>query len=521
MPAYLHPGVYVEEVPSPAKSIEGAATSTAVFVGETERGPLTPTKIVGREDFTRIYGGYVRKEGANTHPVTLAYALDGFYGNGGVTAYVQRVVDNAQTAVGNRAVGAGNNVIRVDARSPGAWSLDLKVAVANSSDGDVNRFRLVVVYRAPGAAADQIVESWDRLSSTAGDESYVVDVLRRSSFVSVDAAQVAGRPPNDANQAQPTDAQLIAASVALAGGAGGNAVAVQADYTTALGRLDEVTDAAMLVVPAPIDGSNGLAGDVANAALAYAVARKQQDLFCVADLPRNANLATAQDAVTAALGQYANYTKTDYGAVYFPWVEVSDPNGVGLDPIQMVPPSGHVAGLYARTDGRRGIWKAPAGLEATLGGVRRLEYRLLDEHQDELNPRGVNALRNRPAGGNVIWGARTLRPNSEWRYINVRRTAMFLRKSIHDGIQWAVFEGNDEPLWAALRLVVGGFMEQQYRQGAFAGSTTKEAYFVKCDAETTPEPDRVAGIVNLWVGFAPLRPAEFVIVRLSQIVNQK
>jgi phage tail sheath protein FI len=186
----------------------------------------------------------------------------------------------------------------------------------------------------------------------------------------------------------------------------------------------------------------------------------------------------------------------------------------------VVPPSGFVAGLYARTDARRGVWKAPAGLDATVLGVRRLEYKLLDGHQDELNPLGVNALRVHATGGAVVWGSRTMRPDSEWRYIPVRRTAIFLRKSIFNGIQWAVFEPNGEDLWASLRLTITSFMDQLFRQGAFAGKTPREAYFVKCDADTTPEADRIAGVVNVWVGFAPLRPAEFVVVKLSQIVNQ-
>jgi len=186
-----------------------------------------------------------------------------------------------------------------------------------------------------------------------------------------------------------------------------------------------------------------------------------------------------------------------------------------------VAPSSYVAGLYARIDQRRGVWKAPAGLEASLLGVNRITYKLLDTHQDELNPLGVNALRPMPQGGNVAWGARTMKPSGPWRYIPVRRMAIFLRSSIYNGIQWAVFEPNGHELWANLRLTIEGFMEQLFRQGAFAGATAREAYFVKCDEETTPEVDQVAGIVNVWVGFAPLRPAEFVVVKLSQIVKQQ
>jgi hypothetical protein len=143
-------------------------------------------------------------------------------------------------------------------------------------------------------------------------------------------------------------------------------------------------------------------------------------------------------------------------------------------------------------------------------------WNLLDKHQDDLNPQGVNCIRLIPGAGTVIWGARTLRPSSEWRYVPVRRTAMFLRKSIFNGIQWAVFEPNDEDLWTSLRATIAAFMETQFRNGAFAGTSSREAYFVKVDSETTTEIDQAAGIVNVLVGFAPLRPAEFVVVKLSQ-----
>ena len=210
------------------------------------------------------------------------------------------------------------------------------------------------------------------------------------------------------------------------------------------------------------------------------------------------------------------HTSSNFAALYFPHLVISDVVGVGRNPTTVVPPAGYVAGLFARTDGRRGVWKAPAGTEATLNSTLALEFELNDLHSDELNPNGVNALRAIPGAGRVVWGARTMQTNSEWRYVPVRRTAIFLRTSIYNGIQWAVFEPNDEPLWASLRTSIGGFMEIQFRNGAFAGRTSDEAYLVKVDAETTTEIDQAAGIVNILVGFAPLRPAEFVVVKLSQ-----
>jgi phage tail sheath protein FI len=201
-------------------------------------------------------------------------------------------------------------------------------------------------------------------------------------------------------------------------------------------------------------------------------------------------------------------------------VFVSDPVGSGGNPMIAVSPAAIMAGVYARTDQQRGVWKAPAGTPATLTGALRLEFDIQDIQQDIMNPVGINALRNIPGVGAVSWAARTMVPASQWRYIPVRRMAMFLRKSIYNGIQFAVFEGNDETLWSNLRGQIKDFMEKLFRQGAFAGSSSQEAYFVKCDGETTTPDDQAAGVCNILVGFAPVRPAEFIVVKLNQVVSQ-
>jgi uncharacterized protein len=208
--------------------------------------------------------------------------------------------------------------------------------------------------------------------------------------------------------------------------------------------------------------------------------------------------------------------------LYFPRLRQPDPkrdNQIGD-----FAPCGAIAGLYGRTDSTRGVWKAPAGLAASLVGVPELSVPLNDAENGELNPLGVNCLRTMPAAGRVCWGARTLagddRLTSEWKYVPVRRTALFIEESLYRGTQWVVFEPNDEPLWAQIRLNVGSFMHNLFRQGAFQGKTPQEAYFVKCDRETTTQNDIDLGIVNIVVGFAPLKPAEFVIVTLQQIAGQ-
>jgi len=188
------------------------------------------------------------------------------------------------------------------------------------------------------------------------------------------------------------------------------------------------------------------------------------------------------------------------------------------------PPCGYVAGIYARTDASRGVWKAPAGTEASLVGVLGPKHLLTDDENGVLNPKAINCIRALPIYGTVLWGARTLHGHdergSEWKYIPVRRTALFLEESLFRALTWVVFEPNDEPLWAQIRLNVGAFMHDLFRQGAFQGKTPQEAYFVKCDKETTTQNDINRGIVNIVVGFAPLKPAEFVILKIQQIAGQ-
>jgi phage tail sheath protein FI len=277
---------------------------------------------------------------------------------------------------------------------------------------------------------------------------------------------------------------------------------------TGLYALDGVDLFNLLCLPGVSD-----AGVLADAA-AYCEERRA---FLIADPPET---VTTRDAMEA-YAQGTALPKSDHAAVYFPWVYVADPtNGRP----RRSAPSGTVAGVYARTDATRGVWKAPAGTDATLAGVQGLTSRLTDREQGTLNPIGVNALRQLPIYGLVAWGARTLRGAdalaSEYKYVPVRRLALFLEESLYRGLHWVVFEPNDEPLWAQIRLNVGSFLHGLFRQGAFQGTTPRDAYFVKCDRETTTQNDVNLGVVNVVVGFAPLKPAEFVIIRIQQIAGQ-
>lgn len=245
---------------------------------------------------------------------------------------------------------------------------------------------------------------------------------------------------------------------------------------------------------------------------------EERRAFFVIDSPPAA--VTPEQMVTVASG--TDLPKSDHAAVYYPWLYIADPLKNGK--LRLTPPSGTIAGLYARTDGDRGVWKAPAGTEANLVGVQALNHVLTDGENGSLNPLGVNCLRTFPVYGAVSWGARTLRGadqmTSEYKYVPVRRLALFLEESLYRGTQWVVFEPNDEPLWAQIRLNLGAFMNSLFRQGAFQGKTPREAYLVKCDRETTTQDDINRGVVNILVAFAPLKPAEFVVIKIQQLAGQ-
>ena len=300
-------------------------------------------------------------------------------------------------------------------------------------------------------------------------------------------------------------------------------IGIEADFTGiyALEKVDlfnllSIPDAtrAQAGNPSALD-PNVKPNDIFSAAETYCNKRRA---FLLIDPPPDVN-----DVDSAADWKSSTLTVHDKnGAAFFPRLRLGDPlNDFNL---RTFAPSGVVAGVYARTDGARGVWKAPAGVEATLTGVQGLVYKLTDDENGALNPLGLNCFRNFPIYGNVLWGARTLvgtdAEGSEWKYVPVRRMALYLEESLYRGTKWVVFEPNDEPLWAQIRLNINAFMQSLFRQGAFQGKTPREAYLVKCDKETTTQDDINRGIVNILVGFAPLKPAEFVIIKIQQLAGQ-
>lgn len=373
------------------------------------------------------------------------------------------------------------------------------------------------------SCAKETVDGKDRLLLTSGstsDENSSVRVQGASSdnvaaafklgaaYGGVSEDALAVRRPALADSIQVGDAKVTSPVSAVTAGTDGSADMTEQDYAAAFTRFDAITDFSLLAVPGI--GTTTMV----DLGMEYCANRELQDLFYIGEMTQDDDEPAEAEAFRKILNQ-----NNSYGAVYFPWVKALDPSGKSAEPV-LLPPSGYMAGLYARTDAKRGVWKAPAGTEAALNGTVGLAVNLTDVQQGNLNNLNINCIRRFDGSGIVSWGARTITSDTEWNYVPVRRMANMLRVSIYNGIQWAVFEPNDEDLWGQLRLNLTSFMMTLYRKGAFQGASPEDAFFVKCDNETTTQDDIDQGVVNVLVGFAPLKPAEFVVVRISQKAGQ-
>jgi phage tail sheath protein FI len=337
------------------------------------------------------------------------------------------------------------------------------------------------------------------------------------------AKALAAKPPVPADI---TTAQAAVATATAMGGKPSDSLTPTVyegseDDKTGLFALAKADLFNLLCIPPDLRGGD-TDSSVYQAAMAYCASRRA---MLIVDSPAawNANKETAAATARAGLDALGlSGVEARNAALYFPRVLEADPLREGQ--IDMFVPCGIVAGVMARTDTQRGVWKAPAGLDASLSGIQGLAVNLNDAENGMLNPLGINCLRSFPINGRVVWGARTLRGADqladEYKYVPVRRLALYIEESLYRGTQWVVFEPNDEPLWAQIRLNVGAFMHNLFRQGAFQGTTPREAYFVKCDKESTTQNDINLGIVNIVVGFAPLKPAEFVVIKLQQMAGQ-
>lgn len=513
--APTYPGVYIEEVPSQVRTIAGVATSMTAFIGRALRGPVDhPVVIQSYADFQRRFGGLWRES-------MMSYAVQHYFLNGGAQAVIVRVFnDDGAGAAATHArfdLAAGGDELVLRAADPGSWGDNLVVTVDHdtSDAGDTSLFNVTVNEVVGGEL--RATESFRNLSADPDSPRFVTRVLEQQSRM----VRVVGDAPDGRPDA-------VAAATPDQDGEDGEAVGfdqVADESALSAGRRGiwalEGTDIFNLLCIPPYTRDSDVDVESWTAALAYCRTRRA---MLIVDPPSGwTDPEAVLDGTTGVDGSASPVPPRDPNAsLYFPRVRMADP--LQENRLETFAPCGLVAGIHARVDATRGVWKAPAGQEATLFGVREMAYRLTDGENGRLNPLAMNALRTFPVTGHVVWGARTTRGAdrlaSEWKYIPVRRLALFMEESLYRGTQWVIFEPNDEPLWAQIRLNVGAFMHNLFRQGAFQGSTPRDAYFVKCDAETTTQNDIDRGIVNLLVGFAPLKPAEFLIIRISQIAGE-
>lgn len=640
MPTYLHPGVYVEEIPSGAKPIEGVGTSTAAFVGYTTKGPMAePTLIFKWDAYDDQFGG-LRDTGKSAQGDPMGFAVYNFFLNGGTTAYIVRVTveDSADPAVGFLVnPHDSSQIIKFSSTNAGEWGNDLELRFALKDDSathftlkvgvlddeaefkEIERFTDLTVVDDSAADfieskvndASQLVQvevkdispylqgvsisqdlsaltdfsglndktmtitvdtSADRTVTFATDDfngattlaevatkiqlqvrgSVVANaavrdftcavknaqlVLTSGTHLATSAVVVTG-PGNGtdasidlllgvANDGTEQTGQeslnlLLAAAaneVSLSGGTNGT-LPDKAAYDSVFSAFEKYRDISIICLPGQTWNS---AGEQAIIDAAVAHAEKMKSRMVIIDPPVGTELKTEKSVVD--LG----FKPKTYSVVYYPWTKVANPfynaeTNPGVPVTVLVGPSSFAAGIWAKIDGRRGVWKAPAGVETSLLGVAGLQYLVEDGEQDSLNPLGINCLRRMPGFGPVVWGTRTLatKADPEWRYLPVRRTAIMIEQSIFNGIQWAVFEPNNHNLWASLRANVGSFMDGLFRAGAFQGEKASDGYFVRCGlGDTMTQGDIDRGQVIVIVGFAPLKPAEFVIVRIQQKVAQQ
>jgi len=487
---------------------------------------------------------YLRQFGGFRNDSFLTYAVRSFYDNGGKRLYIVRVLPKdaplpATLEQTGHLLSPPDPELPISAANPGLWGNSIWIAVADSSDGIATNFKLFVMLGAtPDEARRNVVESYDNVTFRSAHpadpepSNYVGTVVNNRSEYIAFTDVVSNRPINTPlTFSSPQVLQIQHLS------GGGDGTTADVDFIGAAARdnlvtgtglfaLDKITDVNLIAIPGQGDFVT------VNKGMEYCkFSRPLQDCFFIGDVgmvtdvpsARRENPVTTVRKVSEARAfatSSIDKSAGDYGAIYFPWVYASDPIGAGRNPRILLPPSGFMAGIYARIDNSRGVFKAPAGTEAGVAGALAPLVTVSDTEQDQLNPVMVNVIRTVPGSGLVGWGARTVGSDAEWRYISVRRTAIFLRVSIYYGIQWAVFEPNDEPLWASLRMNLRAFMMTQFRSGAFQGAKPDDAFFVKCDSSTTTQTDIDNGIVNILVGFAPLKPAEFVVLKLSQKVNQ-
>ncbi|MFA6465808.1 MAG: phage tail sheath C-terminal domain-containing protein [Desulfurivibrionaceae bacterium] len=501
MGEYLSPAVYVEEVSSGAKPIAGAGTSTGAFVGIAEVGPINQaTLITNWTQFVNTFGSFI----ADGY---LAYSVFQFFNEGGTKCYVVRVVSDAATAsvAGNIKDSTGAEVLKVEAVSPGRAGNNISVEIAAATDEVAGHFNLLVKKNelVNGSMTAVLKESFVNLSMLEMDNglpnaAHVEAMINDSSaYIRVEDLNSDARPANGTHKL-----------------AGGEDKLEDVDFIgdeakkTGLHAFDTVDDINIVAIP-------DKAGDREVILSAMTYCQNRADCFFVADCGLAMDPAMVRE-FKEGKGTWAgeNAFNSSFGALYYPWIKVADPlSGT----TKLTPPSGAIVGTYSSCDVKRGVHKAPAGtVEGYLNSAMGIERIVTKGEHDTLNPVGVNVIRAFPGTGICVWGALTTTTDAEWKYVNVRRLFLFLEESIDEGTQWVVFEPNDPSLWGSVNRNITAFLTRVWRDGALFGKTPDEAFFVKIDEENNPPAVRDAGQLIIEIGVAPVKPAEFVIIRIQQ-----
>ncbi len=498
MPTYLSPGVYVEEVEAGARPIEGVGTSVAAFVGLAEDGPVNePMLIANWSQFTQTFGEFM-------DGTYLAHAVYGYFLNGGGSCYVVRVGgEQPPTAARAELPTAKDKSVagyRVTALEAGTAGNQIRVEVSDASEPSEDAFKLVV--RAPGKP-DEI---YDNVTIRKGKESVVTKVKAESKLIMITEVGPASLERAPAKGVQALGGSEVARPATLTPD---DYVGDSADRTGFSG-LEAVDAVTMLSLPDLMAvyqaGQIDLEGLQAVQTAMLAHCELMGDRVAVLDAPPGLNAQQISEWRTDKVGY-----DSKYATLYWPWIKVFDPVA---GQARFVPPSGHIAGVWARSDEERGVHKAPAN--EILRGALGLEINITKGEHDQLNPDGINCIRAFPGRGIRVWGARTLSSDPAWRYLNVRRLFNYIEESILEGTQWVVFEPNDLDLWMRVKRTINAFLTRTWRDGALFGASPEEAFFVKCDEETNP-PDVVdAGQLIVEIGVAPVKPAEFVVFRIAQ-----
>jgi len=452
MAEYLRPDVYVQRERSGAEPIQAVGTSTAGFVGVTPRGSFEPQLVTSWTEFTTLFSRGI--DTPFSEDSDLAYAVYGFFLNGGGRVYIQRVADQTKA----KATITSDTVV-ITALEEGTWGNKLKVTIT----ADQSLFNVVVKLN------NVEVEEFKGVAKASDIDSKYVTIT----------------------------GTLVATDSTLAGGVDGVDTLTDEDFIGALTGFDVIDDISIVAIP----------GQTSQAVLQAVVdyTDNRGDCVPVLDAPLGEDVTTVI-ATKKLLG--------GKGAIYYPWGKVVDPINNGK--LRLVPPSGHICGIYARTDSERGVHKAPAGIEANVRGFVEMERKLSSGHLDLLNSNNVNAIVAKPNRGIVVWGARLLAPHLDRVYVSDLRLDVAIEEGLYKGTQWTLFEPNDQKLWSSVTAQVKAFLYQYWSEGALFGATPDEAYFVKCDEELNTQEIRDAGKLIIEVGYAKKKPAEFTIIRITQ-----